>query len=92
MVRNSINHVRSNAESTNSAVKMTSAEKLRTKSFDAHMNEALAKVLAYNLRVISREVPMSGIDLHLQSEVTQLTDCIWEVLEMRIDGRLVTCP
>ena len=76
-------HQRSNVESTNSALKMVLPEKLRTKVFDTNMNEALAKVVVYNVRVLAREVRMKDISLDLPSEARFLEDCIRRVVEMR---------
>ena len=76
-------HQRSNGESTNGALKVTQPQKLRTKSFDAQMNEGLAKLLAYNLRVLAREVRMRGIELDLLAEVCLFEDCIRNVVDMR---------
>ena len=76
-------HQRSNVESTNSALKMVLPEKLRTKVFDTNMNEALAKLVAYNVRVLAREVRMKDISLDLPSEARFLEDCIRRVVEMR---------
>ena len=45
--------LRSNVESTNGAVKVTQPQKLRCKSFDAQVNEVLAILVAYNIRVLA---------------------------------------
>ena len=58
-------------------------EKLRTQNFGAQMNEVLAKLVAYNLRVLSREVRMRDIALDLPVEARFLEDCIRKVVEMR---------
>jgi len=76
-------HPRSNVESTNGAVKATQPQKLRCKSFDAQVNEALAILIAYNIRVLAREVWMRGLEVDLESEVLVFEDCISEVVEMR---------
>lgn len=76
-------HLRSNVESTNGAVKATHPQKLRCKSFDAQVNEALAILIAYNIRVIAREVWVRGLELDLEAEVLAFEDCIRKVVEMR---------
>ena len=76
-------HLRSNVESTNGAVKATQPQKLRCKSFDAQVNEALAILIAYNIRVLAREVWMRGVEVDLESEVLVFEHCIKEVVEMR---------
>ena len=80
-------HQRSNVESTNGVLKVTQPQKLRTKGFAAQMNEALAKLLAYNLRVLAREVRMRGIELDLLTEICLFEDCIRNVVDMR-SGRV----
>lgn len=76
-------HLRSNVESTNGAAKATQPQKLRCKSFDAQVNEALAILIAYNIRVLAREVWVRGLHLNLEPEVLAFADCIGEVVEMR---------
>ena len=46
-------HKRSNAESTNSAIKAKLGEPLRSKNRTAQVNELLAKIIAYNLTVLN---------------------------------------
>ena len=53
------------------------------KSFGAQVNEVLAILIAYNLRVLAREVWMRGVEPDLESEVLAFEDCIREVVEMR---------
>ena len=77
-------HQRSNIESTNGSLKVTHPQKLRGKGFCAQENEALAILVAYNLRVLAREVWMRGLELDLESEVLVFEDCIREVVEMRM--------
>lgn len=63
-------HKRSNAESTNAAIKRRFGEILKSKNFIAQKNELLAKVIAYNLTVIIHEMFEHGITpgfLHLKS-------------------------
>ena len=79
-------HPRSNVESTNSSVKRVLPEQLRAKGFDGQTNEALVKLIAYNLRVLAREVWMRDIPLDLPSEVLALEDCIRQVVDMRGHG------
>ena len=76
-------HQRSNVESTNGSAKVTQPQKLRCKGFGAQENEALAILIAYNLRVLAREVRMRGLELDLEAEVLAFEDCIREVVEMR---------
>lgn len=76
-------HLRSNVESTNGSVKTTQPQKLRCKSFGAQVNEVLAILIAYNIRVLAREVWMRGVEPDLESEVLAFEDCIREVVEMR---------
>ena len=76
-------HLRSNVESTNGAVKVTQPQKLRCKSFDAQVNEVLAILVAYNIRVLAREAWMRDLDLDLESEVLASKDVIIKVVEMR---------
>ena len=76
-------HKRSNVESTYSAFKRLFPEQLRTKGFNAQVNESLCKVIAYNLVVLAREVRMKGIDFDLPMEAMALEGCIKEVVEMR---------
>ena len=49
MLQTSEYHWRSNVEAGNSAVKRVLPEKIRAKIFDAQVNEALEKLVAYNL-------------------------------------------
>ena len=79
-------HPRSNVESTNSSLKRVLPEKLRAKGFDGQTNEALVKLIAYNLRVLAREFWMRGIPLDLPSEVLALEDCIRHVVDLRGHG------
>ena len=79
-------HPRSNVESTDSSVKRVLPEQLRAKGFDGQTNEALVKLIAYNLRVLAREVWMRDIPLDLPSEVLALEDCIRQVVDMRGHG------
>lgn len=76
-------HKRSNVESTNGAVKVTQPQKLRCRSFEAQVNEVLAIMVAYNLRVLAREVWVSKLEPDLESEVLAFRDCIAKVVEMR---------
>ena len=79
-------HQRSNIESTNGSLKVTHPQKLRGKGFCAQEDEALAILVAYNLRVLTREVRMRGVELDLESEVLFFEDCIRKVVEMRMLG------
>ena len=79
-------HPCSNVESTNSSLKRVMPEKLRAKGFGGQANEALAKLIAYNLRVLAREVWMRDIPLDLPSEVPALEDCIRHVVDLRGHG------
>ena len=79
-------HPRSNVESTNSSLKLVMPEKLRAKGFGGQTNEALVKLVAYNIRVLAREVRMRDIPLDLPSEVLALEDCIRLVVDMRGRG------
>ena len=81
-------HKRSNVESTNSALKRVMPEKLRTRDFGAQVNEALAKLVAYNLRVLSRETRMKELHLDLRSEALLLENCVHNVVTMRRCGGL----
>jgi transposase len=54
-------HKRSNAESTNWAIKARLGEPLRSKNFMAQKNESLAKVIAYNITVLNHEMFENGI-------------------------------
>ena len=76
-------HPRSNVESANSAAKRVFPEKLRTQSFGAHTNEALAKLIAYNLRILAREGRMRDIAFDLAEDARILEACIREVAKMR---------
>ena len=76
-------HLPSNVESTNGSAKVTQPQKLRCKSFGAQVNEALAILVAYNLRVLAREVRMRRLELDLEAEVLAFEDCIRKVVEMR---------
>ena len=76
-------HLRSNVESTNGSAKATQPQKLRCKGFDAQVNEALAILIAYNIRVLAREVWMRGLELDLEAEVLAFKDCIREVVQLR---------
>ena len=79
-------HLRSNAESAIGAVKATRSGKIRTKGFDAQVNEALALLVAYNLRVLAREVRMKGLSLDLRDLRTgslALEDCVRRAVGMR---------
>ena len=83
-------HRRSNAESGIRAVKATRSGKIRTRGFGAQVNEALALLVAYNLRVLAREVRMKGLSLDLRDLLTGslvLDDCVRQVLEMRSPHR-----
>ena len=79
-------HPRSNVESTNSSLKRVLPEKLRAKGFGGQTNEALVKLIAYNMRVLAREVWMRDIPLDLPSEVLALEDCIRHVVDLRGHG------
>ena len=68
--------LRNDAESTNSALKRLLDEVLHTMEYDTQVNEALAKVLAYNVIVLAREVRMRDLALDLPSEARFLEDCI----------------
>ena len=81
-------HKRSNVESTNSALQRVMPEKLRTRDFGAQVNEALAKLVAYNLRVLSRETRMKELHLDLRSEALLLENCVHNVVTMRRCGGL----
>ena len=76
-------HPRSNGESTNGSAKVTHPQKVRCKSFSAQVNEALAILVAYNLRGLAREVRMRRLEVDLESEVLAFEHCIREVVEMR---------
>ena len=76
-------HLRSNVESTNGAVKVTHPQKLRCRSFEAQVNEVLAILMAYNIRVLAREVWMRNLTLDLESEVLASRNCINGVVAMR---------
>ena len=76
-------HQRSNVEWTNGALKVTQPQKLRTKSFSAQVNEALARLIAYNVRVLAREVRMGAIELDLPGEICLFEDCIRNAVDMR---------
>jgi transposase len=58
-------HRRSNVESVNSAIKRTCGEFLFSKNPEAQFNETLAKILAYNVRVLIHEIYENGIDPNL---------------------------
>ena len=74
-------HRRSNAESGIEATKVTRSGKIRTKGFYAQVNEALALLVAYNLRVLAREVRMKNLDL--RTDWSALEDCVRRVVGMR---------
>ena len=76
-------HRRSNSESAIGAIKATRSGKIRTKRFDAQVNEALALLVAYNLRVLAREVRMKKLDLDLRIDRLVLEDCVRRVVGMR---------
>ena len=79
-------HPCSNVGLTNSSLKRVMPEKLRAKGFGGQTNEALVKLIAYNLRVLAREVWMRDIPLDLPSEVPALEDCIRHVVDLRGHG------
>jgi len=54
-------HKRSNVESTNAAIKRKFGETLKSKNQVAQVNELLAKIIAYNLTVVSHEMYENGI-------------------------------
>ena len=76
-------HRRSNAESGIRAVKATRSGKIRTRGFGAQVNEALALLVAYNLRVLAREVRMKNLALDLRRDRSDLGDCVRQVVGMR---------
>ena len=76
-------HIRSNVESANWAVKGTRSGKIRTKKFGAQVNEALALLVAYNLRVLAREVRMKNLNLDLRIDRVALKDCVRKVVGWR---------
>ena len=76
-------HPRSIGESANSTLKRVFPEKIRTKSFVAQTNEALTKVVAYNLRVLAREVRMRDLVINLPEDALVLEDCVRQMVEMR---------
>ena len=55
-------HKRSNVESTNAAIKRKFGETLKSKNPIAQVNELLAKIIAYNLTVVIREMYENGIE------------------------------
>ncbi len=77
-------HQRSNVESVFSALKRKFSGKLRMKNEAAQVNEALAKLLCYNICVLISEAYQSGVstefkqlahlvpDLHIESELIAL--------------------
>ena len=54
-------HLRSNAESTFSAMKRKLGETLKSKNYTAQVNELLCKVIAYNIMVLIQEMYELGI-------------------------------
>ena len=70
-------------ESTNGALKMTLPEKIRSQEGVGQTNEALAKLLAYNIRVLGREDRMNDLVLDLPALALCLEDRVREVVEMR---------
>ncbi len=76
-------HLRSNVESTNGSVKITHPQKLRCRGFNGQVNEVLAILVAYNIRVLAREVWMRNLELDLESEVLVSKGVISKVVEMR---------
>ena len=74
---------RSNVESTDSALKRTLPEELRTEKFIGQTNEALAKMVAYDLRVLVREVRKGSVDLDPLAETLRFGDCIRSVVNIR---------
>ena len=76
-------HVRSNVESANGSFKVTQLQKLRCRSFGGQENEALAILVACNLRILSRKVRMRRLELDLYAEVLAFEDSIREIVEMR---------
>jgi transposase len=54
-------HQRSNVESAFSAMKRKYGDSLRTRTFTANQNEALAKALCFNLGVVNRAMHEFGI-------------------------------
>ena len=64
-------HKRSNIEATNAAIKRKFGETLKSKNPTAQVNELLAKIIAYKLRVVIHEMYENGISpefLQLKSE------------------------
>lgn len=55
-------HQRSNVESAFSAIKRKYGDSLRTRTFAANQNEALAKALCFNLSVVNRAMHEFGIE------------------------------
>ena len=76
-------HQRSIVESTISAMKRLLREQLRTKAFNTQVNEALCKVIAYNLSVLVRQARMRRLDVDLPAEAVGLEPYVKGILEMR---------
>jgi transposase len=55
-------HKRSNIEATNAAIKGKFGETLKSKNPTAHVNELLAKIIAYNLTMVIHEMYENGIN------------------------------
>ena len=57
--------------------------KIRTEKFGAQVDEALALLVAYNLRVLVREVRVKNLDLHLRIDRAALEDCVRKLVGWR---------
>ena len=63
-------HVRSNVESTFSAVKRKFGDSVRSKSEVAMKNEVLAKLVCHNICCVIQEMHESGVDPTFWAEAT----------------------
>lgn len=61
-------HLRSNVESTFSAVKRKFGDGLKSKNFVAQENELLCKIIAYNMTVLIQSIFELGIDINFSAQ------------------------
>ncbi|MYC38688.1 MAG: transposase [Chloroflexi bacterium] len=75
--------VRNISEAGFSAIKRLFTAPLLSKSYTGLVNEALCRVIAYNLIVLAREMRKGEIELNVPAEAMALVGSINEVIEMR---------
>lgn len=79
--------VRNISEAGFSAMKRLFTAPLLSKSYTGLVNEALCRVIAYNLIALAREMRKGTVELNIPAEAMALVGCIREVIEMQKQER-----